>query len=100
MNRRAVHSCTVTRECLSETKKPALEPYPRGSSNQLIRPVRLSKKNKKKDITFTIHILDSFPVISMIPLFQKGSRRLSDNYPPLPRREGTKGRGKQKGLRT
>jgi len=68
MNRRAVHSCKVTKECLSETKKPALEPYPRGSTNQLTRPVTLNKENKKKDMTFTIHCLDCFPAIFMVPL--------------------------------
>jgi len=57
------------KKCLSETKKLAPEPYPRGSNNQLIRPVTLSKENKKKEITLTIHSLDSFPVISMVPLF-------------------------------
>jgi len=69
MNSRAVHSCTVTKECLSETKKPAPEPYPRGSNNQLIKPVTLSKVNKKKDSTLTVHRLDSFPAISMVPFF-------------------------------
>jgi len=32
--------------------------------------VTLSKENKKKDITLTIQSLDSFPAISMVPLFQ------------------------------
>ena len=70
MNKRPVHSCTVIKKCLRETKKLAPEPYPRGSNNQFMRPVTLSNENKKNDITLTIHSLDCFPAISMIPLFQ------------------------------
>jgi hypothetical protein len=66
----------VTNECLSEIKKPPLEPYPRGSNNQLISPVTLNKQNKKKDITLTIQSLNGFPSISMVPLLQ-GTRSAS-----------------------
>jgi len=60
----------VTKECLSEIKKPALDPYPRGSNNQLIKPVTLRKENKKKDITLTIQSLGTFPTISIVPHLQ------------------------------
>ena len=80
MNSSAVHSCMLIKKCLSETKKPAPEPYPRGRNNQLISPVTLNKENKKKDITLTIHSLDSFPVISMVPLFHP----LRDSWSTMP----------------
>ena len=57
------------KKCLSETKKPAPEPYPEEVTTNQLAPVTLNKENNEKDITLTIHSLDSFPAISMVPLF-------------------------------
>jgi len=59
----------VTNECPSETKNPTPEPYPEEVTTNQLAPVTLNKENNEKDITLTIHSLDSFPAISMVPLF-------------------------------
>ena len=60
MNINAVHSCSATKKCLTETRKLPRASYPLGNTYPLSKPVTLRMINSIKDTTLTIQSLEAF----------------------------------------